>query len=73
MATTSGQSDGSSAERLLTEAELAKLLRVSHECLRRWRYAGRGPSFVRLLDRLVRYRLCDVHAWMDKQQGGNAA
>jgi predicted DNA-binding transcriptional regulator AlpA len=52
------------ATRLLSEPEVAKFLGVSHECVRRWRYAGTGPRYVRLGDRLIRYELAAVQEWL---------
>ena len=52
---------------VLTDVEVARLLRCSPEKVRRWRYAvpPRGPRYFRL-DRSVRYRRTDVVDFMEK-------
>lgn len=49
---------------LLTPAEAAETLKVSLATLGRWRKHGLGPEFVRMADRLIRYRQEDVEAWV---------
>jgi excisionase family DNA binding protein len=53
-------------DELLTEAELAQLLKVSVGTIRRWRAEGTGPPALRL-GRGVRYRRADVDAWLERQ------
>jgi hypothetical protein len=48
---------------LLTQRELAALLRISCRSLERLRCVGGGPKFVRLRGS-VRYRIEDVEAWV---------
>ena len=48
---------------LLTEAQAADLLALKPDTLRRWRYQGRGPTFVRV-GASVRYRITDVERWI---------
>jgi excisionase family DNA binding protein len=52
-------------EGLLTEAEVAELLRVSERTVRRWRAAGTGPSAVRV-GKAVRYRRRAVDDWLER-------
>jgi excisionase family DNA binding protein len=47
----------------LTERDLAALLGVGVSTVQQWRYAGRGPRYVKLGARLVRYHRADVEAW----------
>jgi hypothetical protein len=49
----------STPEPLVTEDEVARILRVSVTSLRRWRREGRGPIY-RKLGRTVRYRSNDL-------------
>jgi ABC-type glycerol-3-phosphate transport system permease component len=37
------------------------------QTLATWRHEGRGPKFVKVGDRRVRYRLSDVESWLDTQ------
>ena len=50
--------------RLLTQSDAAKLLRLSERTLERLRVTGGGPKFVKA-GRAVRYRECDLEAWID--------
>lgn len=58
---------------LLDEKGLAKYLGITVHALRRWRFENRGPRFIKLEGRLVRYRQQDVEAWLVAQQIGGAA
>lgn len=50
---------------LLKEAEVAKQLNLEISTLRRWRWAGKGPPFVKLHS-AVRYRVEDLAAFVEK-------
>jgi excisionase family DNA binding protein len=50
---------------LLTESEAASLLTLSVKTLRNWRVSGKGPRFVRLSGRAIRYRRSDLEAFID--------
>ena len=49
---------------LLDEQALASLLGLSVSTLRNWRVTRRGPPFVKLGARAVRYRQGDVEAFI---------
>jgi hypothetical protein len=54
-------------EPLLYESDAAKILCVSPARLRRWRWEGDGPLYVRVggpNGRAVRYRASDLKRWM---------
>ncbi len=57
---------------LVDEVELAVRLGVSRSTLQSWRYAGRGPRFIKL-GRLVRYRNADVDAYLHAHTRGKVA
>lgn len=46
---------------LLTETEAAEFLRVAVATLRRWRWSGRAPRFVKIGNR-VRYEVAALNA-----------
>lgn len=52
----------------LTQDDVAIMLRVSVDTVRRMRQRGDGPPFVRLSKRRILYRRSDVDAWISKQQ-----
>lgn len=54
---------------LLTETEVARHLRVSVACVRRWRLEHRGPRFFKI-GSLVRYRPEDMEDWIDARPAG---
>ncbi len=58
---------------VLPPPTVAELLDVSERTLEYWRYSGRGPAFIRVGRRTVRYRLSDVQAFLEaNRQGGDA-
>jgi excisionase family DNA binding protein len=57
---------------LVDEVALAIRLGVSRSTLQSWRYAGRGPRFIKL-GRLIRYRTADVDAYLHAQTRGRVA
>lgn len=57
---------------VLTNKEAARKLGVSHRTLEDWRLTNRGPRFVKL-GRLVRYRMSDLHDFMDQNSFMNTA
>ncbi len=52
---------------LLTEVQAAKLLSLTPRALQAWRYQGRGPQFVKISARAIRYRPEDLEAWIEAQ------
>ena len=56
---------------LLTEPEVAELLRASLACLRRWRLESRGPRFVKV-GSLVRYPTDELDRWIGSLPAGGA-
>ncbi|HTG33300.1 MAG TPA: helix-turn-helix domain-containing protein [Thermoanaerobaculia bacterium] len=51
---------------LLTESEAAGYLRLTPRALQAWRYQGKGPPFVRISRRAIRYRLVDLEAFVEE-------
>lgn len=49
---------------LLTEIEASRALALSVATLRRWRWAGRGPNFLKL-GSAVRYDPADIDAFIE--------
>jgi len=62
------RSDDLDAHRFLTEAATAHLLNVSTMTLIRMAKRGEGPPRLKLSDRMVRYRLADVEAWVRERE-----
>ena len=50
----------SEVELYLGEKQVASMLGLAVQTLRNWRFQGRGPSYVKLGPRAVRYKLGDV-------------
>jgi excisionase family DNA binding protein len=55
-----------SAPRLLTPKEAADLLGVPEGTLAQWRSQRRGPSYIKLEGRLVRYRASDLENYLSR-------
>lgn len=49
---------------LLTEVEVANILGVAVPTLRNWRHLGKGPRFLKVGQRIVRYRRDDIEAFL---------
>ena len=56
------------AEPLLDSKETAALLGCTESALALWRKQHRGPSYIRVGQRLVRYRQQDVVNWLEVQR-----
>lgn len=61
------QAAGASHDHLaiVTETEAAKILKVAVMTVRRMRWAGTGPRYVKLSERRIGYRVADINAWLD--------
>lgn len=58
----------SGEDRLLSEVEAAQLLGLSPHTLNRWRVARKGPPFIKIGARVVKYRLSDLTTWVESQR-----
>jgi len=61
-----------SSPRLLNELELAERLALSVKTLRRWRWAGLGPHFLKI-GGAVRYDPRDVDAFIEAARRGSTS
>lgn len=52
---------------LVNEKDVARTLGVSVHCVRHWRAHGGGPPWLRLGERLVRYDLAALRAWIEER------
>jgi len=52
-------------EKMMTTAELAEMLDLRSQSLRKMRQYGRGPKYVKIGNK-VRYRNSDVEIWIKK-------
>ena len=50
---------------VLTERETADWARLSIVTMRRMRWAGSGPRFVKLSEKRIGYRVADIIEWLD--------
>jgi predicted DNA-binding transcriptional regulator AlpA len=58
-----------SGVRLLSEREVAERLSISEVTLQNWRATGKkGPAWLRLEGRTIRYRESDIDAWLSAQE-----
>jgi predicted DNA-binding transcriptional regulator AlpA len=55
-------------ERLWSEKEISFHLGLRPRTLQMWRLLGKGPKYLRLSDRLIRYKLSEVLAWVEERQ-----
>ena len=58
---------------LLNEVEVAEIFGVKPITLRRWRWKNKGPSFVRIGPKSIRYSAEAVKQFVEsRSEGGNA-
>jgi len=53
---------------LIDEKKLSELTGISVQTLRNWRHQRKGPNFLKISARLVRYRLKDVENFLEDHQ-----
>lgn len=58
--------DATRSDTVLTPRELADAAKVTVNTVRWWRHMGIGPKFIKLSERVVRYRVEDVNKWLDE-------
>ena len=56
--------------RLLCTKEAARILKLSHRTLEKWRGTGEGPIYCRVGGRNIRYRPEDINLFIEAQQRG---
>lgn len=66
------QSGRGSAGKLLNTSAAAEFLSVSEKTLAQWRWRGGGPKFCKL-GRLVRYRVEDLHSFVEVRSKASTA
>jgi hypothetical protein len=54
-------------DRYLTTKDVARLLHITVSCLEKWRGLQKGPPFVRVGSRIIRYELTAVVVWAGRQ------
>ena len=52
-------------DRFIAPDEAARLLGIKTHTLAEWRRLKKGPEYVRINDRTVRYNLKKLRAWID--------
>ncbi|MFN4089345.1 MAG: helix-turn-helix transcriptional regulator [Alphaproteobacteria bacterium] len=67
------QSAIAAGNRCLSEREVSGITGLSLATIRRMRWAGEGPAFVRLSERRIAYRAADLDRWLDARRCGEAA
>ena len=55
-------------EQLLDTVECARILGMHPQTLAAWRAQGRGPIFLKVGPRKVRYRVRDIDDWLDRNR-----
>ena len=65
-----GQDTAAAHNALMTTEQVARLLGVDPSSERRWRTAHpvQGQPFIRMSDRVVKYRRADVERWLDSRR-----
>ena len=63
----------STDDRYVTDVEAAELLGLSKSYLKQLRGIGGGPRYAKIADKVVRYRVQDLHAWAAKKTVGSTS
>jgi predicted DNA-binding transcriptional regulator AlpA len=53
---------------LLTEKEVAKLLRLSRQTIATWRQLGKGPVYIRVAGGAIRYGMNDIQDFLKQRK-----
>lgn len=53
---------------LVKQGVIAEMLSVSAKTMELWRREKRGPAFIRIGKRHIRYSIKDVEDWIEKQR-----
>lgn len=61
------KSDNTLTIPMLKPEEVAEILNVSVRTLETWRYKGIGPKYLKISQRCIRYRHCDIRSWQEKR------
>jgi predicted DNA-binding transcriptional regulator AlpA len=56
-------------DELLTGREVAAILKLKPQTMIEWRRENRGPRWVRLGQKAIRYRRDDLEAWIAEGEG----
>ena len=55
-------------DQYVKEIEAARLMKLSVQTLRNWRFQKRGPSYIKIGNRSVRYSMQDIVYFMESQK-----
>lgn len=50
---------------LLTEIQAAEFLGLTRQCLSNWRFTGKGPRYVEISKKCIRYKKSDIISFID--------
>ena len=53
-------------KKLITPTEVSELLSISPLTLRKWRWEGKGPQFIKAGSKVL-YRIADIENWVNTQ------
>ncbi len=62
-----GRESGDVPYSLVRQEEAALVLGVTPRCLENWRHRGRGPKFIKVSARCIRYRISDLTQWIEQR------
>lgn len=55
------------ADETMNDRQAAEMLGMRRETLQRWRCQGKGPKFIQISARCIRYRKSDLSAWLNSK------
>jgi phage terminase Nu1 subunit (DNA packaging protein) len=66
-------SELTSSNALIDERDLSRMLGVSVRTVQAWRVKGGGPAYLKLNNRLIRYRVTGIKDWLAGQARSNTS
>lgn len=66
-------SDAVEQRKLATDAEFCEFAGLTRAQSAQLRYVGRGPKFIKVTGRQVRYRWADIEAWIEQRSAHSTA
>jgi len=58
-------------DQLIDEKQASQLMGISPRTLQGYRVKGGGPEFIKLNNKIVRYKICDIQNWINENKKNN--
>lgn len=55
------------SDKLINEQTAADILGVTRQCMSQWRYTGKGPRYVQVSKKCIRYRMKELNEYIESR------